>query len=68
MVVSAAISPKKLLKRFTLHNFEGKGGTRGQALKLLSPHTSVQVVLVPYCCLFYVLSVKMLNVSIDIFS
>ena len=32
------------------------------------PPTSVQVIVVPYCCLFCVLSNGMLNVSIGIFS
>ena len=40
-----------------------KGGTRG-----LTPSHIVLVILVPYCCLFRVLSNDMLNVSIGTFS
>ena len=47
-----------------------KGDYRSNFEKVVTspPLTSVQVMLVPYCCLFCVLSNDMLNVSIGTFS
>ena len=57
------------------HLWSGGGGTIGSKPEKVLTHlyhhnfclASLQVILVPYCCLFCVLSNEMLNVSIAIF-